>query len=399
MRRSRLILLVSSFAIIAVVAVGVATQSGDSDEEKPATGGIELAGMKMSRSEVTEMTRDSMGEVDLESVEEAGPDDAESAITGKLVGNTRTFELTAQPIRWEYRDGQRVAAWGYNGQIPGPALTAREGERIRVEFQNDLPVATTLHWHGVDVPWEQDGVPGVTQQAIKSGESFTYEFTATPAGTRWYHTHGGKMGEEAGQLDMGLSGALVIAPKRARPAAQVDKVLVLDDWSIGQGGYNASMMAGHGGHGGEYNVYTINGRAMPDIPDIVVKEGQTVRLRYVNASTMSIHPMHLHGHQFKITALDGNPVPTPFTRNVNTLNPGETMDIEFVANNPGVWMIHCHELHHADGGMGMLLRYEGYEPVGDDAAEEHEGDEDGDGDDSQATSDMADGDAMAGMEH
>ena len=395
MRRSRLILLVSLVFVAAIVAVAVA-RSGDSDA-KETTGGIELAGMKMSANEVKDMTRDSMGEANLADVPEVGPNDAESSKTGTLSGNTRTFVLTAKPIRWEYREGQRVAAWGYDGQIPGPALQAKEGERIRIEFQNDLPVATTLHWHGVDVPWTQDGVPGVTQEAIRAGESYTYEFTATPAGTRWYHTHGGKMGEEAGQLDMGLSGALIIAPKAPRPAAKVDKVLVLDDWNIGESGYNAAMMAGHGGHGGEYNVFTINGRAMPDIPDIVVKEGQTVRLRYVNASTMSIHPMHLHGHQFRITALDGNPVPTPQIRNVNTLNPGETMDIEFVANNPGVWMIHCHELHHADGGMGMLLRYEGFEPVGDEDAKDHDEEaKSGAGDPDETVGAVG---AMSGMEH
>lgn len=370
MRRSHLVLLVSSLLVLAVVAgIIVATRSGGSDAQA-AAGGIELAGMRMSDAELAAMTRDSMGTDDLEDVAEAGPGDAAERMDGTKVGTTRTFQLTARPIRWEYRDGQRVAAWGYEGQVPGPALHAVEGERIRVEFTNELPVATTVHWHGVDVPWQQDGVPGVTQQAIEPGDSHTYEFTATPAGTRWYHTHGAAMGDEAGQLDMGLAGALVIAPRKARAAADVDKVLVLDDWNIGKRGYNAAMMAGHGGHGGEYNVFTINGRAMPDIEDIVVKEGQTVRLRFVNASTMSIHPMHLHGHQFRITALDGNPVPAPHTRNVGTLNPGETMDVEFVADNPGVWMIHCHELHHADGGMGMLLRYEGFEPVGGANADE-----------------------------
>lgn len=390
LRLTPLILLVTMLVVVTVVVVGLATRPAAKDDEAD-PGGIELAGMEMSRSQVREMTEQSMGTGELADVAEAAPGDAAARKTGTLVGNTRTFTLTARPVRWEYRDGQRVAAWGYDGQVPGPALHATEGEQIRVEFPNELPVATTVHWHGVDVPWEQDGVPGVTQQPIEAGESFTYEFTATPAGTRWYHTHGGAMGEEATQLDMGLSGALVIAPKVRRPAAQVDRVLVLDDWSIGQGGYNAAMMAGHGGHGGEYNVFTINGRAMPDIPDIVVKEGQTVRLRYVNASTMSIHPMHLHGHQFRITALDGNPVPTPLTRNVNTLNPGETMDIEFVADNPGVWMLHCHELHHADGGMAMLLRYEGFEPVGQGG---HDEDEDGD-----AEASGSDDRAMAGMEH
>lgn len=373
MRRSHLIIaaatvlaLIAITAITVAVAVALAIDGGSDDE--PNAGGIELAGMEMSDSEVREMTRDSMGVDELSDVEEATPEDATDAKTGTLVGGTRTFTLTAKPIRWEYREGQRVAAWGYDGQIPGPALHANEGERIKVEFKNELPVPTTVHWHGVDVPWTEDGVPGVTQEAIEPGESYTYEFTATPAGTRWYHTHGGEMGQEATQLDMGLGGALVIAPKRP-VRADVDKVIVLDDWSIGAGGYNAAMMAGHGGHGGEYNLFTMNGRAMPDIEDIVVKKGQRVRIRMVNASTMSIHPMHLHGHQFRVTALDGNPLATPITRNVVVLNPGETADIEFTADNPGMWMFHCHELHHADGGMSMFVRYEGFEPIGTESSD------------------------------
>jgi FtsP/CotA-like multicopper oxidase with cupredoxin domain len=226
-----------------------------------------------------------------------------------------------------------------------------------------------VHWHGVDVPFEQDGIPGVTQKAIKPGETFSYEFTALPSGTRLYHTHGSDPGTEARQIDMGLAGPLIIEPKK-QAAVDVDHTLVLDEWAVEPDGLNVAMMrgAGHAAHTAGFNIFTINGRAMPDFEPIEVKQGQRVRLRLINAGSSAIHPMHLHGHQFTVTALDGNPVPVSARqkRNVITLASGETADIEFVAQNPGAWMLHCHELHHADGGMMTLLKYEGYEPIEED---------------------------------
>lgn len=355
-----------SVVTVLVIAGAVMFAAASDDETGSAPEGVELGGMEMSRAELRELSRESMG-AELDDVEVATPADSARSESGTLRGTTRTFELEPEPVRWEYRDGQRVAAWAYNRSVPGPTLRAREGERVRVVVTNSLPVPTTVHWHGVDVPWRQDGIPGVSQAAIEPGESHTYEFTATPAGTRWYHTHGSALGEEAAQLDMGLAGALLIEPRSPRAKVDVDETFVLDDWLIGAGGYNAAMMtgAGHGSHSTNYNVFTVNGQAAPDIPDVVVRRGDRVRLRFVNASTMSHHPMHLHGHQFDVVALDGNTLDDPVTRNVVLLAPGETADVEFTANNPGVWMLHCHDLHHADAGMHQMLRYEGFEPVGD----------------------------------
>ncbi len=122
---------------------------------------------------------------------------------------------------------------------------------------------------------------------------------------------------------------------------------------------NMSVMMG-GGHMMDYNLFTINGRSFPDTEPIKVKSGERVRLRLINAGTSTIHPMHLHGHQFKIVAVDGNEVPpiAQLTRNTLPIHPGETYDIEFIADNPGTWLFHCHELHHADGGMIVPLVYE-----------------------------------------
>lgn len=174
------------------------------------------------------------------------------------------------------------------------------------------------------------------------------------------------MRDEARQLDMGLSGPLIIEPA-SRERATVDTTLMLDEWSVAEGGLNAAMMsgAGHAAHNAGFNVFTINGRSAPATAPIQVRKGDLVRIRFINAGSSTTHPMHLHGHQFTVVAIDGNAVPAAARqrRNVTPVSPGETYDVTFVADNPGVWMLHCHELHHADAGMMTLVRYNGFEPI------------------------------------
>ena len=114
--------------------------------------------------------------------------------------------------------GTRVRAWAYNGQVPGPEIRVREGDRVRITLTNHLPVGTTIHWHGLDVPPEMDGPAGLNQAPVESGQSFTYDWIATPAGTRWYHSHT----DVATQVMLGLYGSLIVEPKdwdpdRVRP--------------------------------------------------------------------------------------------------------------------------------------------------------------------------------------
>src|SRR5438128_2704562 len=104
-------------------------------------------------------------------------------------GNVDEFQLTVSRISWEIAPGKSVQAYAYNGQIPGPELRATEGDTVRVTVTNQLQEATTVHWHGVDVPSSMDGVPDLSQTPIPAGGTFTYQFVATPAGTKWYHSH------------------------------------------------------------------------------------------------------------------------------------------------------------------------------------------------------------------
>jgi FtsP/CotA-like multicopper oxidase with cupredoxin domain len=282
----------------------------------------------------------------------------------------REFRITAQETNWMLGPDMPFEAWTYNGTVPGPEIRVKESEVVRIIFKNELPVATTLHPHGVDLLNAMDGVPGMTQKPVQPGETFIYEFIARPAGTRFYHSHGnGEEMSEADQLDRGLYGALIIEP--ADPAPVVTEqgrrpfdtatptkkpfdreyTLILDEWRGGA----------HGAHGvGDYSIFTINGKAFPLTAPLKVKRGERVRLRLINAGTTAFHPIHLHGHQFKVVATDGNPVPLglELTKNTITVMPGETYDIEFIAENPGDWLLHCHELHHAGGGMVTLVQYE-----------------------------------------
>ena len=268
---------------------------------------------------------------------------------------TKEFRLRAEEFRWEYAKGQWMHVWGYNGQIPGPEIRVTEEDRVRIVVQNSLPQGTSVHWHGLDVPWKEDGVPGLSQDPIQPSEEFVYEFVAKPAGTRMYHSHGKSHTTVAQQLDMGLSGAFIVEPRAPQVEYDREFTLVLDEWNVGS---NAVFTQPHP----EYNLFTINGRVFPDTEPLTIERNEKVLIRFLNAGTSEFHPMHLHGHQFEVVARDGNALPLAAReiRNTVTVHPGETIDILITANNPGPWLLHCHHAHHAAAGMIVILNYAGF---------------------------------------
>jgi FtsP/CotA-like multicopper oxidase with cupredoxin domain len=281
---------------------------------------------------------------------------------------TREFTLTAEEFDWELQPGTTVRAWGYNHQVPGPEIRVREGDRVKITLVNELPVGTTIHWHGLDVPPAMDGPAGLNQAPVEPGQSFTYEWTATPAGTRWYHSHT----DVATQVMLGLYGALIVEPKHGGEKVDRDDTYVLSEWDNELTPAVASGAAPRGPRdqalsGGALGTdeFLMNGKMHEAIPPIVVKEGDEVLLRLINAGTLA-HPFHTHGHSFKIVATDGNPVPkeAQLTKDTVLVAPGERYDLAFEANNPGVWMVHCHIENHAANGMMTVIQYEGYKPTG-----------------------------------
>ncbi|GAB4495972.1 MAG: hypothetical protein Fur0016_33300 [Anaerolineales bacterium] len=273
----------------------------------------------------------------------------------RLEDGVKVFELTTKAVQWTILDGVTVTAYTYNGTVPGPMIRVTEGDQVRVIVKNELPVPTTIHWHGIEVPNAMDGVPDVTQDPIQPGETFTYEFTAKPAGTFMYHSHY----EGDVQVMAGLYAPFIIDPKEpeANPPA-LDKTLMISEWLV-RGGqtYAAMPMAGM-----EPNYFTINGKAFPATETITVKKGERVRLRLI-AIGQFIHPMHLHGFPFEIVATDGHPVPegARLVKDTVSVAPGERYDIEFVATEIGQWMLHCHILHHTTnnnvepGGLMLIV--------------------------------------------
>lgn len=287
----------------------------------------------------------------------------------------RDFTLVAGPVKWEIQPGLVVDGWGYNGQIPGPTLRVTEGDYVRVHLVNNLPAATTIHWHGVDVPTNEDGVPGLSQDAVPPGGDFTYEFYATNPGTRWYHSHT----DTDAQLQLGLYGAFIIDPKAGDPVRyDHDYTYILSekaldftpDVALG----NAAIQhqdAGNGRGGAvQADLFLMNGRAGDGIDPMEIAQGQKIRIRLINAGNL-VHAMHLHGHSFKIIATDGNPVPpaAQLTKDTVSIAPGERYDLEVVGTNPGVWMFHCHINNHAANGMSTVLQYDGYQPYDAGAAQ------------------------------
>jgi len=281
---------------------------------------------------------------------------------------TVEFALTAQEVTWELAPGKRIIAWTYNGTVPGHPIRVREGDHVRVAFTNRLSEPTTIHWHGVDVPAAMDGVPDLSQSAVQPGATFTYEFDARPAGTRWYHTHA----NSARQLDLGLSAPLIIEPQAADPGADREYTLLLDDWVTGSpaptpppadnGMMGGNMMGGMMDDAGPaYDTFTINGKAFPATAPLMVRQGERVRLRLINASNMQTFVLRLAGHPLQVTHIDGNPLQQAVEVDALPIVPAERYDVIFVADHPGRWPLYALNQPHTQGGLKTLVVYEGSE--------------------------------------
>ena len=261
----------------------------------------------------------------------------------KLDHGVKVFHLVAEQVKREIAPGMVINAWGYNGQTPGPTIEAVEGDRVRILVTNHLPEDTSVHWHGVLLPNGMDGVQGLNQPHIKPGETFAYEFTLRQSGTQMYHPHA----DETLQMALGMEGFFIIHPRKERVRIDRDFAVFLHEWDVPFGGAtpNPNTML-------DFNLFTFNARAFPGTDALVVKKGQRVRVRLANLS-MDSHPIHIHGVHFVETGTDGGPTPPSAQVRETTVNvpPGTTRDIEFVADAPGDWAMHCHKNHHTMNQM------------------------------------------------
>jgi FtsP/CotA-like multicopper oxidase with cupredoxin domain len=251
-------------------------------------------------------------------------------IAPRMDAGVKVYELTATEMRWEVAPGQRVPAMAYNGQVPGPEIRVREGDRVRVVLTNRMNESTSIHFHGLELPNDQDGVPFITKPPVKPGETYTYEFTVPNAGSHMYHSHH----NSTKQVGLGLLGAFIVEPRNPRSIERVDRefTLILND----------------GMHG-----YTVNGKGFPATAPLVAKLGEKIRIRYMNEGMM-IHPMHLHGMHMTVIDKDGWPQPAPWKCDTLNVAPGERWDVIVNCTMPGTWAFHCHILPHAESEHGMF---------------------------------------------
>ncbi|HEB41952.1 MAG TPA: copper oxidase [Candidatus Dependentiae bacterium] len=302
----------------------------------------------------------------------------------ELDGKVKVFRLVAQPIEQIIVDErhstlaylippqnkvphktdhvpryQKVKCWGYNGSTPGPTIEVTEGDRVRIIVKNELPEPTSIHWHGIEVPNDQDGAAPETQRAIMPGQEYTYEFTLYQSGTAMYHSGFNVMRQD----HMGLHGTFVIHPRKYETPIDKDFVIMLQQWALLPGTDYLNLVTM------DFNWFTFNGRAAPNTSVLTVNQGDRVRIRFSNI-IMDSHPIHIHGYIWTNVGTEGGPIPPSAQTKGSTIlvAAGTTRDVEFTAWNPGIWRLHCHKLHHvvnahadvplsymADGGMFTLL--------------------------------------------
>ncbi|MCH8332768.1 copper oxidase [Candidatus Sumerlaeota bacterium] len=269
------------------------------------------------------------------------------ALPWKIVDGVKVFHLIAEELEHEFAPGLTATCWGYNGRVNSTLIEAVEGERVRFYVTNRLAVPTTVHWHGIFLPNGMDGVSGLNQRPIAPGETFKYEWTLRQHGTFMYHSHHDTMTQEG----MGLIGMFIVHPRNPLPEERVDRdfVILLSEWSIepGVSRPDPNEMT-------DFNVLTMNGRCSPGIEPLVTKLGDRVRIRFGNLSQMDAHPIHLHGHRFKIAATDGERIrrSARWPETTVVIAAGQTREIEFIADAPGDWAMHCHMTHHVMNQMG-----------------------------------------------
>jgi FtsP/CotA-like multicopper oxidase with cupredoxin domain len=234
-------------------------------------------------------------------------------------GSVVRYRLEAGEVDWEIAPGRKVRGYGFNGQVPGPVLEAKQGVPLEIEFTNRLPEPTVIHWHGLRIPAAMDGTE-VVQRPVQPGETFTYRFTPPDAGTFWYHPHA----NETEQLEKGLYGALIV---RAADELALDgeKILVFDDLRVDESRQIAKfggLMDRHNGREG--NVRLINGTSEPEF---AIAEGQIERWRIVNASSARYVRLSLGGLPFQIIGTDGGFIEAPVTAEEVLLPPADRVEL------------------------------------------------------------------------
>jgi FtsP/CotA-like multicopper oxidase with cupredoxin domain len=256
-----------------------------------------------------------------------------------LADGTKEFDLVTKIVKWEVEPGKIVDAFTYNGVVPGPEIHVEVGDKVRVVVKNELPESTSVHWHGIRVPNNMDGVDPYTQMPIEPGQTFTYEFTALEPAVGIYHSHH----DAQKQIPDGLFGAFTIGempvPPELIPMGYTEDKIVK----------TVNMVLNDSGAIG----LSLNGKSFPATEPYTIKVGDIIKVNYYNEGLMG-HPMHMHQPMGWVIAKDGIPLLTPTPADTIWVAPGERYTVLYKGVDPGVWAWHCHILTHAEGPNGMF---------------------------------------------
>jgi FtsP/CotA-like multicopper oxidase with cupredoxin domain len=259
-----------------------------------------------------------------------------------LPDGSKRFELTASIIDWEVEPGQVVQAWAYNGMVPGPRIDVEVGDTIEVEITNELPIGTDIHWHGIDVPFDQDGVAPITQDMVMPGETYTYRYTVNEEAVGMYHAHA--HGDIA--VPNGLFGTMYVGDMTLPAGQTISGYEIPADIELAQ---DLPMVLNDAGEIG----LTLDGKSFPATQPIVAEVGDWIQVTYFNEG-LQVHPMHLHGFEQFVIAKDGEELDQPYAADTILVGPGERYTVLFSPDQAGTWVWHCHILNHVEGPDGMF---------------------------------------------
>ncbi len=283
-----------------------------------------------------------------------------SAVPAQLLGQAppakADFTLRIAPASIEIAPHKMIKTLAYNGSVPGPLLRMKEGQPVTIDVFNDTGDPEIVHWHGLRIPSAVDGSMEEGTPMLPAHKSARYSFTPAPSGTRWYHTHvkAGrdlKRGTYTGQF-----GFLYIDPRSEPGNYDQEIFLALKEWEPLHVERQAPMTTRWMSR---TDLCSINDRALGHGDPIRVKQGQRVLLRILNASATVTRRIALAGHQFRVIAMDGNPVAVPREVQTLELGPAERIDAMVEMNNSGVWILGATDDRDREHGLGIVIEYAG----------------------------------------
>ena len=269
------------------------------------------------------------------------------------------FTLRIAPISLEIAPRHIIKTTGYNAGVPGPVLRMTEGKPVTVDVYNDSSVPELVHWHGLFIPPEVDGVVEEGTPMVPPHGHQRYRFVPRPAGTRWYHSHIYAGRNLNRSTYTGQFGFLLIEGKDDPGRYDQEFLLALHGWDAYLGGMSGRVEGDESSLEVLYRSFTVNSHALGAGEPLRVKAGQRVLFRILNASASTFHRLALPGHRFTVLALDGNPVPTPRTVSVLEMGPGERVDAVVEMSQPGVWILGDEDERTRKAGLGIVIEYSG----------------------------------------